>query len=1094
MLPQLAVRWGIMSVESRIRELLEEILETGSAPEEVCAGAPELLFEVQQQLKRLRSVENRLGELFPSSCPISGDGTGPKSRSSILELPRIDGYEVESVLGYGGMGVVYRARHLKLKRTVALKMLLSGAYASPQELARFVREAEAVAGLDHPHIVQVHDVGDLNGRPFFTMEFIEGGNLAQALAHVPQAALYSAQLVANLGAAVEFAHRRGIVHRDLKPANILLTGEGTPKIADFGLARHLDAGPELTRSGARVGTPSYMAPEQALGRAGTIGPAADVYALGAILYEMLTGRPPFRAETAVETERQVIAEEPVPPARLNSKVPRDLETICLKCLNKDPQRRYASAAALADDLRCYAEGRPILARPLGWGGRAWRWARRKPAAAALVATALAFVVLTIGGGMWQLEQQAERRAERARLEGRASQALEAALEQAAAFRKQGRWPEVRAALEGAASLSDTSAPAEVRDRVHEARADADMVLELEEIRLGLSEGKIDQETHSLSADRAYAEAFRKYGIVLAAPESSEAAERIRNSAIRETLLAFLYDWLYWVSDANRDQLRALLHLADDDAWRREFCEALAVNDVEKLRWLARAKEALAQPPVVLSGLAGLLLDGDNTMKALALLREAQERHPEDFWINYLLGKFWVRAHAAEAVGYCRAAVAIRPNSDQAYALLGKALRGVGDSDGASVAFRKALALNPKCAVGKDLANTLGGRSGLEEARVAWEHLVNRNPPNHDAWYGYAELCLYLGNHEAYRLTRERLLDRFGETTNDWITAERTSQACLLLPASGDELRRAAELADKAVALAAKSSDSGNPFVRFVEGLAEYRRGQHQQAIPWLQDSAASLPNRAGPRLVLAMAQFQSGAVQEARQNLAVAVRNYDWHESAPESRTDPPVVWVCHVLRREAEAMILPNLSAFLQGEYQPQDNDERLALLGVCQSEGRCGAAARLYADAFRADPHLVDDLTTECLRRIRGAEHNRDAVEVFNTACRCHAARCAALAGCGLGSDGAKLDDAERMRWRRQAREWLRADQAVWAKMLDSESQVARDLAKRMLQHWQVDPDLAGLRDPGWLEALSPGERQECLALWNEVAAVLSRAQVAK
>jgi serine/threonine-protein kinase len=1079
-----------MTAETRIRELLEEILETGSAPEDVCAAAPELLIEVQQQLKRLRSVENRLNELFPSSRPISGDGTGPEPRSPILELPRIDGYDVESVLGYGGMGVVYRARHLKLKRTVALKMLLSGAYASPQELTRFVREAEAVAGLEHPHIVQVHDVGDLNGRPFFTMEFIEGGSLAQALAHVPQAALHSAQLVATLAVGVEFAHRHGVVHRDLKPANILLTGEGTPKIADFGLARHLDAGPELTRSGARVGTPSYMAPEQALGQTGAIGPATDVYALGAILYEMLTGRPPFRAETAAETERQVIADEPVSPARLNSKVPRDLETICLKCLNKDPLRRYASAAALADDLRRFAEGRPILARPLRWGGRIWRWARRKPAAAALVATALAFVGLAIGGGVWQLEQQAER----ARLEGRASQAVETALEQAAAFRMQGRWPEARAALESAANVLGTSVPANLRERLHEARADADMVLDLEEIRLHLSEGKTDQVQHSLSADRAYAEAFRKYGIVLTAPEPSEAAARIRDSAIRETLLAFLYDWLYSVSDANRDNLRALLHQADDDEWRREFCEALAVNDNEKLRWLARAQGAVAQPAVVLSGLAGHLLDGNDRMKALALLRETQERHPEDFWINYLLGKFWVQARAPEAVGYCRAAVAIRPNSDQAYALLGKALRGVGDSDGASVAFRKALALNPKCAVGKDLANSAGGRGGLEEARVAWEHLVNRDPPHHDAWYGYAELCLYLENPEAYRLTRERLLDRFGETANDWITAERTSQACLLLPATGNELRRAAELADKAVALAAKSREPGNPYVRFVQGLAEYRRGRHEQAVPWLQDSAESLPHRAGPRLVLAMAQFQSGSVQEARLNLAVAVRNYDWHESAPESRTDPPVVWVCHVLRREAEAMILPNLPGFLRGEYQPQDNDERLALLGVCQSEGRYGAAARLYADAFAADSHLADDLIAECLRRIRGAEHGRDAVEVFSTACRYHAARCAALAGCGLGSDGAKLDDADRTHWRRQAREWLQADYAAWANMLDSDSPTSRDLAKRMLQHWQINSDLAGLRDPGSLEALSADERKECLALWDEVAAGLSRTPATK
>jgi serine/threonine-protein kinase len=243
-----------------------------------------------------------------------------------------------------------------------------------------------------------------------------------------------------------------------------------------------------------------------------------------------------------------------------------------------------------------------------------------------------------------------------------------------------------------------------------------------------------------------------------------------------------------------------------------------------------------------------------------------------------------------------------------------------------------------------------------------------------------------------------------------------------------------------------------------------------------------------------MTQFQSGSAKEARKTLADVVRAYDWNESAPASRTDPPVVWVSHVLRREAEAMILPNLPAFLRGEYQPQDNDERLALLGVCVFEARYGSAARLYADAFTADPHLADDLTTECLSRTRVAEHPVDPIKVFNAACRYHAARCAALAGCGLGSDGAKLNDAQRTRWRRQAREWLRADLAAWAKVLDSDSQVARDFAKRMLNHWQVDPDLAGLRDPRALEALSRDERKECLALWNEVARGLSRAQATK
>ena len=220
-------------------------------------------------------------------------------------------------------------------------MLRAGAHAGPEELTRFRREAEAVAALRHPNIVQVYDVGDVAGCPYFTMEFIAEGSLAERIAATPPSVTQAASLVATSACAVQFAHKTGIVHRDLKPGNIMLAADDVPKLTDFGLARFIETGHEFTFSGARLGTPSYMAPEQAEGNTGAIGPAVDIYALGTVLYELLTGRPPFKGASAAETERQVIADEPLPPSRLNAKIPRDLETICLKCLQKNSSRRYA---------------------------------------------------------------------------------------------------------------------------------------------------------------------------------------------------------------------------------------------------------------------------------------------------------------------------------------------------------------------------------------------------------------------------------------------------------------------------------------------------------------------------------------------------------------------------------------------------------------------------------------------------------------------------------------------------------------------------------------------------------------------------------
>jgi serine/threonine-protein kinase len=918
---------------------------------------------------------------------------------------------------------------------VALKVIRAGELATAEQVRRFHQEANEAAGLDHPNIVPVYEVGEDAGLHFFTMRLIEGGGLDRHLERYRGDARGAARVVAQVARAVHHAHQRQLLHRDLKPSNILLEGRAggvsppVPHVADFGLAKRLRDGGEASQS-AGAGTPEYMAPEQAGSERLTT--AADVYGLGGILYALLAGRPPFRGDSGWEVIKQKLAGEPDPPSRHRPGCPRDLETICLKCLAREPGRRYGSAEAVAEDLERFVEGRPVRARPVGVLGRTWRWARRKPAGAALWAVGLAVVLVGGGGGLWLERAEAGRRAEL----GRQAEAAVAEARElmdrtpSGGSRDVTTWAQAKEAAKRARALLEQGAGnAELPERVRDLAADLDLIEHLERIRLGAFDFQKER-FDFVGEDRRYAAAFRDYGIDVDGLPVTEAAARIQARHIRAALVAALDHWAYVRQKVGPDTpwrhlLNIALQAAPEDVEGNRLRLAVASRKRQAVRDLA-AEEILAKLPVPTVVFLGNVLEdwGERELAADVLLHAVVEQ-PGDLWANITLGDCYRKmkpARWAEAASYFTAALALRADDPDLLNNLAIALGPQGRLKEAAAFFRRVIRLKPKYAwPHQNLGTVLQQQGRLQEAVASFERAVQLKPAFPLALANLGTTLLFQGE-------LEKAVARFREAIQQqpkYIWAHNDLSVALR------ELGRLEESIKCCHAALKLNPRLPHPHLNL--GRALQLQGKFREALVALKEG-----NRLEPR-------FSHGK---------------EWLRAC------------------QRQVALEARLPALLAGKACPADADQQAAFGELCALTRLHGTAARLYEEAFTGRPQLG------AVRGVRGSH--------FYTAA-CAAAR----AGCGTAEDAANLTEAQRGHWRRRALEWLRADLRHRARELEADQAGARfddsgrEHALRLLARCQADPDLQGLREAAALDRLPAAEKQACRLFWAEVAALLKRAQ---
>jgi serine/threonine-protein kinase len=1026
------------------------------------------------------------GQTGPHESGLRPDGDQP---STLIAAGR---NRLLGEIGRGGMGAVHRGHDPDLGRDIAVKVLLEEHRREPEFVRRFLDEAQINGQLQHPNVVPVHELGWLpDGRPFFTMKLVQGRTLARLLYERADPADDRPRFLAifeQVCQALAHAHARRVIHRDLKPANVMVGAFGEVQVMDWGLAKALPQGNapdeasragvspeevtpirtlratavEGSRAGQVVGTPMFMPPEQAKGEIERIDERADVFGLGGILCVILTGQAPYTGGGLLDLlEKAQEGDVTEAFARLDGcGADAELVRLCKECLAPQREARPQDAGVVAWRMTAYQAGVQQRLRRAEQDRAAAQVKvteerKRRKLAVGLAAAVLCLVVGAAGGGLWVQQQQAGRRAEAARQEAELRQGVGSALEVVAGLRQQARWKEARAVLEAARDRAGESGPADLRQRLEQAQADLDLANRLDGIRqkrATLVDGQLDDR----SADQDYEAAFRAAGLWREGEGEEVVSARIRGSAIQAELVAALDDWanVLWanVQLLNRSRRARLLGVASragSDAWGARFRDPKVWEDRAALRQLAdEAKVAELSPQLLTT--VGLVMRSLHMDEEVPWWKAAQRRYPHDFWLNYNLGIALRKARKSpEAVGYYRAALAVRPDAVTAYITLGNALLDQRQHDEAIAAYRQALDLDPGVVLAHDyLGLALKDKGQLDEAVREYRRALDLDPR-------YAPAHTNLGDALRIKGQPDKAIREYRQAIDlDPRSVIAHNNLATLLLEKG--------LLDEAIVefRTVLGLDPKLSKTHFNFGLALMGKSQRQEAIEAFRKALDLEPKDARAHGALGTALLEEGRFAEARTALRRCVELLPQGHALRGNASQL-------LQRYEREMALDEKLAAILKGDAQPADAAERLALADLCQRYKRLYAAsARFAAAAFAEDPKLAEDS-----RRLH----------------RYHAARTAALAGCGQG-DGDKLADNERARLRGQALDWLRADLTMWAKQAASEKPNERELVQKILKHWQSVADLAGVRDPEALAKLPEAERDAWGKLWADVEALLA------